>query len=368
MSGIIVDEVSKQYSGTRVIDEVDLDVADGEFVALLGPSGCGKTTTLRIIAGLEQPDAGTVRVGDRVVDDPANGVHIPAHRRDIGMVFQSYALWPHLSVAGNVGYPLRARRRRGPSVRSAVGNALELVGLGGFEKRSIASLSGGQQQRVALARALVSDPSALLLDEPLSNLDAGLRSSLRAEFRRIAREQPRTTVYVTHDQTEALTLADRILVIFGGRVAQSGAPKEIWAAPVDDRVAGFVGYDNIVPAAVTRTHNESVTLSIPGHGAEPVEVHARRGARELYGASVALAFRSSGVRIRQTQSESVDGGLVAVVQDVTELADHVEFLLSWANTTVRAEIPIDQLAQIPHPGQCVRLEIDSTRAVAVATA
>jgi ABC-type Fe3+/spermidine/putrescine transport system ATPase subunit len=241
---IEIQGVTKRFGVVTAVDRVDLTVADGELFTLLGPSGCGKTTLLRLLAGFYQPDAGTIRFGDRVV----NG--LPPYERRIGMVFQNYALWPHMTVADNIGYGLRLRKLPAPEVQARLGEGLRKVNLTGFEARYPGQLSGGQQQRVALARALVLNPDILLLDEPLSNLDAKIRIQVRAEIRRLQQELRITTVYVTHDQEEALSLSDRVAVMRDGHVLQVGPPKELYERPRTRFVADFVGTNNLVPGEV----------------------------------------------------------------------------------------------------------------------
>jgi iron(III) transport system ATP-binding protein len=230
------------------IRDISLEVAEGEFFTLLGPSGCGKTTTLRSVAGLEQPSAGRVTLAGRVIFDWARGVFVPANQRRLGMVFQSYAVWPHMSVYENAAFPLRMAPRHGndPDIRLRVMRTLETMGLAGFADRSAAQLSGGEQQRLALARALVAEPRLLLLDEPLSNLDAQLREQMRSELRRLQKEVGVTAIYVTHDQAEALALSDRIAVMNDGAVAQIGTPQDIYHQPTDAFVATFVGRSNLL--------------------------------------------------------------------------------------------------------------------------
>ena len=231
----------------------NIDLTAGTFFTLLGPSGCGKTTTLRCIAGLETPDSGRITVDGTPLFDSEAGVAVPLHRRNIGMVFQSYAIWPHMSVFDNVAFPMRVSKQRRYSaaeIKTAVGEALEIVGLGGYANRSATQLSGGQQQRVALARAVVHRPKLLLLDEPLSNLDASLREEMRIELKRLQRELGITAVYVTHDQSEALAMSDVIAVIERGRMVQVGAPRDIYFSPVNEFVAGFVGHTNILRGRV----------------------------------------------------------------------------------------------------------------------
>ncbi|HEY4910190.1 MAG TPA: ABC transporter ATP-binding protein, partial [Methylomirabilota bacterium] len=242
---ISIREVVKRFGAVTAVDRADLAVHDGELFTLLGPSGCGKTTLLRLLAGFYQPDAGEIRFGDRVVSG------LPPYERNIGMVFQNYALWPHMTVAGNVAYGLKLRKLGATEVAARLAEGLRKVNLTGFESRYPGQLSGGQQQRVALARALVLNPDILLLDEPLSNLDAKIRVQVRAEIRKLQRELGITTIYVTHDQEEALSLSDRVAVMKDGRVLQVGAPKELYERPRTRFVADFVGTNNLVPGRVS---------------------------------------------------------------------------------------------------------------------
>jgi iron(III) transport system ATP-binding protein len=236
----------------RAVDNIDLDVAEGEFVVLLGPSGCGKTTTLRCVAGLEQPDGGTIEIADQVVDSAAEGIYVPPERRNIGMVFQSYAVWPHLTVYKNIVLPLTEGRYRVPrtQVRGRVLEVLKLVRLEELEGRPVTDLSGGQQQRVALARAIVTRPKVLLMDEPLSNLDARLRDQMRIELKKITNSVGVTTLYVTHDQAEALSLGDRVCVMHAGKILQVGPAQEVYARPANLFVAEFVGEMNFIKARI----------------------------------------------------------------------------------------------------------------------
>jgi len=238
---ISIQNLAKHYGGVAAVQGVSFEVGKGEFVSLLGPSGCGKTTTLRCIAGLEDSDGGMIRIADEVVSAPERGVLTPAHERNIGMVFQSYAIWPHMTVVQNVGFPLSVRKVAAAEVARQVDEALGVVGMRHLKDRHPSQLSGGQQQRVALARAIVGHPKVLLFDEPLSNLDAKLREGTRAEIRRLQRELDVAAVYVTHDQEEALSMSDRVIVMEGGRIVQAGAPKELYRYPVNRFVADFVG-------------------------------------------------------------------------------------------------------------------------------
>ena len=233
--------VGKFYGDVRAADDLTIDVLKGEVLTLLGPSGCGKSTTMRLIMGLERCDEGEIVFQGQIVDSAERGIYLPVHKRQMGMVFQSYAIWPHMTVFDNVAYPLRVRRMKPSKVRDAVERALDLVGLTGFENRPSPNLSGGQQQRVALARSLVFEPQILLLDEPFSNLDARLREQMRAEVRILQRRLGITVVFVTHDQVEALSLSDRIVVMQSGRVEQVGTPRDLYERPGTPAVRDFLG-------------------------------------------------------------------------------------------------------------------------------
>jgi iron(III) transport system ATP-binding protein len=243
-AALVCRELHRTFSGTLAVDGVDLTVPAGSLTALLGPSGCGKTTVLRMIAGLLSPDRGRIEIHGRLVTGP--GVSLPPEHRDVGMVFQDYALFPHLSVARNVGYGLARRGGRGRR-RARIAEVLDLVGLGDLGHRLPTELSGGQQQRVALARALAPSPAIVLLDEPFSNLDAGLRNTVREDVRRILREAETTALFVTHDQEEALSLADRVAVMDAGRVHQVADPQTLYTSPASRFVAEFVGEADVLP-------------------------------------------------------------------------------------------------------------------------
>ena len=246
-------DVTKHLGTHLAVDGISLDVAEGAFMTLLGPSGCGKTTTLRMLAGFYTPDRGEIRIRDRVIND------VPPHRRNTAMVFQEYALFPHMTVAENVGYGLRMRRVPRPEARRRVALVMELVGLSGQERKFPHQLSGGQQQRVALARALIVEPEVLLLDEPLSNLDAKLRVRVRTEIRQLQQRLGKTTLYVTHDQEEALAISDQIAVMHNGRILQVGTPAEIYFHPANRFVADFVGLANFIEGEVVDAHHVNVT-------------------------------------------------------------------------------------------------------------
>jgi len=250
--------LTKRYGDQAVVDHIDLTIDHGKLVCLLGPSGCGKTTTLRLIAGFVAPDDGSVTVGGQALSRP--GWALPPERRNMSMIFQSYALWPHMTIADNVGYGLKVRRRPAAEIAERVGAMLDVIQLRHLAQRYPGELSGGQQQRVALARALVVKPETLLLDEPLSNLDANLREEMRFEVRRLHDEYKYTTVYVTHDQVEAMTTADVIVVMNHGRIEQCGSPEEIYQQPATEFVARFIGGTNLLKGTAAGDN----TVTCPG--------------------------------------------------------------------------------------------------------
>ncbi len=244
MVSITVENLVKRFGNVVAVNKVNLKIKEGEFFTLLGPSGCGKTTFLRTIAGLELPDEG------RILFDDQDVTELPPHKRDTGMVFQNYALWPHMNVYENIAYGLKIRKLSKQEIDRRVKEVLKLVKLEGLEKRTPHQLSGGQQQRVALARAIVLNPRVLLFDEPLSNLDAKLRIEMRAELRRIQKELNITTIYVTHDQEEAMSISDRMAVMNRGRVMQVGTPREVYKSPENEFVARFIGQGTFLPGTV----------------------------------------------------------------------------------------------------------------------
>jgi len=241
MSYVGFKKVGKVFpGGIRVVDQFNLEISEGEFVSFLGPSGCGKTTSLRMLAGLEKNTEGVISIAGDIVSDPERHIFVPPEKRRVGMVFQSYAVWPHMNVFENVAYPLKMANRPKDEIRDRVLKMLAVVEMQGLEERKPSQLSGGQQQRVALARGLVMQPRVLLLDEPLSNLDAKLREKMRRDIRQIQQQLKLTVVYVTHDQIEATTMSDRIVIMRGGKLIQVGTPTEIKAKPADDFVADFI--------------------------------------------------------------------------------------------------------------------------------
>lgn len=350
MSAVHLRDVRKRFGrdhdATKAINGLDLTIEEGEFFVLLGPSGCGKTTTLRCVAGLEQPDGGEIVIGGRTVDRPQAGLWVPPEQRGIGMVFQSYALWPHMTVRQNVEYPLRARERAGRLPSGADGrrrqadNAMALVGLQDFAERYPAALSGGQQQRVALARAIAAEPELLLFDEPLSNLDAQLRLKLRIDLRRIQREVGHTAIYVTHDQSEALAVADRIAVMKQGRLEQLGTPAEIFLAPATRFVAGFVGFDNVIGAERAGIEGERLLLQPALAGWRPVALappNTRHG-----GQPIELAIRSSALKITPAgQRAAHERHGQGLLREVTYTGEHYLGVVDSAGQTLIGTLPPD---------------------------
>jgi iron(III) transport system ATP-binding protein len=293
-ASITLDHLSKQFGSVRAVDDVNLRVAAGSLVCLLGPSGCGKTTTLRMIGGFEEPTGGRIFIGE---DDVTA---LPPYVRPTAMVFQSYALFPHMSVYDNIAYGLRARRRSRAEVDARVQEALTLMELYGQEKKAPPQLSGGQQQRVALARALVIRPKVLLFDEPLSNLDAQLRVRMRGEIRAVQRQLGITSVYVTHDQEEAFSIADQVAVMNKGQLVQLGTPRELYRQPADRFVAEFVGLSNIVPVELVESNAHGATVRVFGQ-----TLRSRRPPRQSGAAAVVL--RPEALRVEQAGSAGVPG-------------------------------------------------------------
>jgi ABC-type Fe3+/spermidine/putrescine transport system ATPase subunit len=333
MDGIRLKSISARFlhqvkGDIAAVREVSLDVAPGELVTLLGPSGCGKTTTLRMIAGFQEPSAGEIWIGDRDVTG------LEANERNIGFVFQNYALFPHLSVFENVAYGLKVQKMDGAEVRRAVTDVLALVGLGAYGQQMPHQLSGGEQQRVALARAIVIKPRVLLFDEPLSNLDAKLRTQMRAEIRDLQRRLGITTVYVTHDQEEAMAISDRIAVMNKGVIEQVGSAEDLYRAPASVFVARFIGRTNLIDAVVTATGSGRVDLTIAGqpHAIESVSANFKPG-------ETALAI----VRPEAIAIGARDGGLGGTIVTRTYLGEKVEYEVDVAGQRLQIVLPREEL-------------------------
>ncbi len=302
------ESVRKEFGSFTAIPDLSLDIEPGELVTLLGPSGCGKTTTLRMLAGLETPTRGRILIGGEDV------TRLPANRRDVSMVFQSYALFPHMTVAQNVAYGLESGGMKAAEARGAADKGLDLVGLSGLGKRLPSELSGGQQQRVAVARALVLEPQVLLLDEPLSNLDARLRRRVRTEIRDLQQRLGFTAVYVTHDQEEALAVSDRIVVMRDGIIEQAGSPRELYEEPVSEFIADFIGEANVLPADVLGVEGGDAQVSIGG-------VELTLPARGATPGPARVAARANAI----TVTEGGVPGLGGRIASSAYLGDHVEY-------------------------------------------
>jgi iron(III) transport system ATP-binding protein len=302
--------VSRHFAEVKAVDQVDLAVEHGEFVTLLGPSGCGKTTTLRMVAGLERNDHGSIVIGDRLVSDAASGLFVPPDQRKLGMVFQSYAIWPHMTVFDNVAYPLSVRHVARDEIRRRVAQALTLVEMERYADRPAPALSGGQQQRVAIARALIFEPEVLLLDEPLSNLDARLRAQMGDEFRALQKRLRITTIYVTHDQEEAMALSDRVVVMQRGRILQSGPPEQVYRRPATSEVAAFFGTPNLIEATV-RACRPNGPGQAPGHVLSIEAAHGRGECRaaEIFqsGDRILVMVRPEDIALGQPGTPPRDG-------------------------------------------------------------
>ncbi len=318
-------QVVKRFGdgAAAAVNGISLGVDEGEMLVLLGPSGCGKTTTLQIIAGLIHPDGGSVVIDGQTVAGPGWG--LAPERRNLGMVFQSYAIWPHKTVSENVAYGLQLRRLSPADIRRKVRKVLDMVQLRGLEERYPSEISGGQQQRVALARSIVVNPSLLLLDEPLSNLDAALREQMRGELKELQRELGLASIYVTHDQLEAMTLADRLIVMNDGGIAQEGAPEHVFSRPKSRFVAGFLGTTNLLKGQVVNVHGDIVQLDVPdigslqGYAADEVKANLRPGGNAW------LSVRPIAVTIGATRPPNATNALEARVGERTFLGDFTEY-------------------------------------------
>jgi iron(III) transport system ATP-binding protein len=344
MTPIRIHNVSKRFGSTIAVDNVTLDIGPGELFFLLGPSGCGKTTLLRMLAGFVRPDSGDIHFGDQRIND------LPPKDRDAGMVFQTYALWPHMSVARNVAYGLHVRGQKRAEVNRRVDRVLKMVRMEGFGERRPNQLSGGQQQRVALARALVIEPRVLLLDEPLSNLDARLRDELREEIRRLHAETGLTMVYVTHDQKEAMSLADRLAVIDRGRLVQAGGPAEIYNRPANRFVAGFLGDCNFLPGTVRDTVDGTCTIDTAPATLAGMSVGKKPGR----GANVLCAIRPHALTI---DTVTTANRIPAQVREVTYLGDVVHVQLVAMGDTKLQMVCLPQTGQRLRAGENVSLGV-----------
>jgi ABC-type Fe3+/spermidine/putrescine transport system ATPase subunit len=321
-------DVSKRFGAVTAVDRVSFAVKAGEVFTLLGPSGCGKTTTLRLVAGLEDPDSGQILLTGRTIAAPREGLFLPPERRNMGMVFQSYAIWPHLTVFENVAFPLRLRRWSRQRVSERVAETLDIVGLSGLQDRQATMLSGGQQQRVALARALAYSPDILLLDEPLSNLDAKLREHMRTELHSIPRRLGIAVLFVTHDQSEAMTLSDRIAVMNAGRFEQIGTPDEVYERPATPFVRDFLGRALILEGVVRRS-GELVWVELDGEGGRSIALANGRIDGYEDGTRLIVSCRPEDFRI-EPLGPTTANRLPAIVEEASYLGERVEYSVRTA--------------------------------------
>src|SRR5215475_8566372 len=348
-------EVFKRFGTVGAVDRVSFSIQSGEIFTLLGPSGCGKTTTLRLIAGLEEPDDGEILVNNTTVAAPRRNIWVAPDKRELGMVFQSYAIWPHLTVFENVAFPLRVRRESSDVIRQRVNQVLENVGLAGLAERGATQLSGGQQQRVALARALVYAPALLLLDEPLSNLDAKLREQMRMEIRALQRNLRLTILYVTHDQTEAMTLSDRIAVIHGGRCEQVGSPAEVYEVPATNFVAEFLGRTVSLEGKFTKNGTSCRIDLLNDEGR--LTLRNDFGSSFTDGESVRVMTRPEDIEILPS-GELETNQIPAQIQQADYLGDHFEYHVRVAQMTFVLPASKKQSYSV---GTAVRLNFDPDR-------
>jgi len=358
-----VESLAKTFAGEgqalAAVNGISFSVPKGQLFTLLGPSGCGKSTTLRCIAGLERPEGGVIVVNGQTHVDAARGIFVPPDKRGIGMVFQSYAIWPHMTVYENVAYALEVKRIPRSEIRARVADTLELVGLAGLADRAAPKLSGGQQQRVALARAIVGRPSLLLFDEPLSNLDAKLRERMRQEIRELQQRLEITTVYVTHDQTEALAISDTIAVMDGGKILATGASREIYGAPGNRFVADFVGLTNIVRGrAVAEAQADGIGQVEVAFGS----VHCRFQGAIRRGDPVEVLIRPENILVSYKPPEAKENVWQATVEGVTFLGEYQDSTMRVREQSLRIRThPMLELKS----GQRVYLEMIPQRCSAI---
>ncbi len=355
MTAIRVSGLRKSFGNALAVEDVTFEVESGSILTLLGPSGCGKTTTLRMIAGLERPDHGEVRVGDRLITSVTEGVYLTPDKRRMGMVFQSYAIWPHMNVFENIAFPLRAKRMPPAEIRDKVMTMLQSLGLEGLHDRPAPLLSGGQQQRVALGRALICDPEVLLLDEPFSNLDARRRDEMRFELKEVQARFGVTTIFITHDQNEAMVLSDRVLVMNAGRIVQEGTPQAIYQRPSSKFVMEFLGQVDQVGARVAIAPDGSPRALVSGVDRLDVPLDGSHPWRQ--DDEVILMLRSAAVQVRQPKGDDRWRGRVL---SRIYLGERTEYIVSVGNARIRAFGPTNDLhdegdvVQLEFPADAIR--------------
>jgi iron(III) transport system ATP-binding protein len=335
MPEIHVESLVKEFGDQRALDGVTFRVAEGELFTLLGPSGCGKSTTLMSIAGFQTPDEGRIAVGDEAFFDASGRVDVAAERRNLGIVFQSYAVWPHMTVFDNLAFPLRVRRMKRAAIKQRVREVLELVDMAPYEERYPHQLSGGQQQRVALGRALVYSPSVLLLDEPFSNLDAKLRERARTWVKDLQHSLGLTTIFVTHDQDEALSMSDRVLVMDHGVIQQVGTPEEVYRRPANTFVAEFVGRVNLISGSVVGVDGGEIQLDVDGTGKR---LRVAADGTPAAGARLTVAVRPEALVLDRADAGSGGSNTLEATVDATAfLGDHYQYELHAGPLSLTAQ-------------------------------
>jgi iron(III) transport system ATP-binding protein len=347
-----IDQLCRDYGTSRVVDRLSFEVFNGEFFSLLGPSGCGKSTTLRLIAGLEEPDGGEIRLKDEVVASSRDRRFIPAERRNIGLVFQSYAVWPHMTVKQNVSYPLELRRWKRDEIHRRIEQVLDAVGLSGLADRRPTELSGGQQQRLALARCLAYEPDLLLLDEPLSNVDARLREQLRLELKRIQQSMGVTIVYVTHDQSEAMALSHRIAVMQSGKIEQIGTPEEVYTRPATFFVQNFVGRLITFQGRLRKKGSQQVA-ELLDRTELTINVNNELAEHE----NVCIAVRPESIEILADGSAVNSANIKGKVRDLAYVGGHYECAIEAAGTEFVLAVPSSFTAK---KGETLTLRLKDT--------
>jgi ABC-type Fe3+/spermidine/putrescine transport system ATPase subunit len=356
MPTVTLNQLGRAFGRFRAVDGIDLEIRDGEFLSLLGPSGCGKTTTLRMLAGFVDPTEGTIAVDGRMLSSPKGSV--PPEKRGMSMIFQSYAIWPNMTVAENVAFGLKLRKLPAPEIKRRLGDVLDVVQMGALADRYPAELSGGQQQRVALARAIVVEPSVLLLDEPLSNLDANLREEMRFEIRRLHEALRITTVYVTHDQAEAMVTSDRVAVMNKGRIEQVDVPYMVYSRPKTRFVAGFIGRTNFIEA---RRNGSAVIFD--GFAIETDRFEDMGAA-----AGEALTFSVRPQSLQLSREPLQDGKRVAIKGSIVQrsfLGEHWDYVFGPENSALQLKVAT-QPSEVHEVGSDAWLAIDPKLMVAIA--
>lgn len=355
---LTLEDVTKRFGDVTVVDRLSLTVGKGELFTLLGPSGCGKTTALRIIAGLEQPDEGRILCNQKTVVSVRDGVFVQPEKRRIGLVFQSLALWPHMTVFENVAYPLKIRRLPARSVNERVARILRVVGLEGLDARPAPKLSGGQQQRVALARALVGEPDVLLMDEPFSSLDPGLRRQMSAEIRTLRKSLGLSLIFVTHDQAEAFSISDRLAVMNNGRIEQMGAPRDLYEHPRTAFVRDFLGKTVIVRGSITSLDGSKVSIEIPKAGTIVVSRQSCGAVDVRVGCQVQVSIRPEDLSLEGHAESGESDTLKGMIESVAFAGDRFEAVVRVGEERVSLYLPRHQTAQ---PGESVWVRFPSDR-------